>query len=360
MANKLPCTQTIVDHLPDDFILGVATAAYQIEGAVQKDGRGPSIWDSFSHQSGNVVNNDTGDTACDHYHRWSDDLNLIQAMHVDAYRFSFSWSRVQPDGKGAVNEKGLSFYDQLIDGMLSRKLDPFATLYHWDLPLSLQASGGWTYRDTAKRFADFAALITDKFGDRLHSLTTFNEPWCSSIMGYLYGTHAPGLQDLPLTIAAIHNQHVGHGWAVQRIKDLRPSLPAGIVLNLQSVYPGTEQSKDIDAANRHRIFHNGLFVEPLFNGQYPSEFIDTLGGHLPDTWQDDLPIICQPLDYWGLNYYTPVRVLHDEHADHPFPASKSKNINPDTPVTDIGWEIDASAFTDLLIYMYNHYTLPPC
>lgn len=360
MNNKLTDTHRIAASLPDDFILGVATAAYQIEGAVQKDGRGPSIWDWFSQKAGQIVNNDNGNIACDHYHRWNDDLDLIKNMQIDAYRFSFSWSRIQADGKSAINPKGISFYDRLIDGVLDRGLDAFATLYHWDLPLSLHNDGGWTHADTAARFADYAGIMADHFGDRLSSLTTFNEPWCSSMMGYLYGVHAPGVKDLAQAITVVHHQHKAHGLAVQRIKSSKPELPVGIVLNLQSVYPGSSAKASEDAAKRHKIFHNGIFIEPLFEGRYPAEFVDQLGHLLPPDWQDDLSTIHQPLNFWGLNYYTPARVLHDDQPGTDYPATKPVVLPDSTPVTDIGWEIDASTLKDLLIEIYDRYSLPPC
>lgn len=353
-------TSKTLTELPKDFIFGVATASYQIEGAAAVDGRGPSIWDEFSQTKGKVKNNDTGDIACDHYRLWESDLDLIKSLNVDSYRFSFAWPRVQPNGTGGINEKGLAFYDRLIDGCLERNLQPFATLYHWDLPLPLHNAGGWTNRDMAYAFADYAQIIANRFGDRLASLTTFNEPWCSSMLGYLHGVHAPGIKDLPQALKAVHNQHLAHGLAVQVIKSSKPSLPTGIVLNLQSVYPGSESQLDQDARVRHEIFNNGIFLDPLFKGHYPEEFVDELGQHLPLDWETDLSTIHQPLDFWGLNYYTPARVQHDSKANAVYPRTIDAPSKPDIARTDIGWEIDASTFQDLLINVYNKYTLPPC
>ena len=347
-------------NLPDSFLFGLATAAYQIEGAADIDGRGPSIWDAFSHTENKVKNNDNGDVACDHYHLWESDLDLLKSMHVDAYRFSFSWPRIQPDGRGAINEKGLAFYDRLIDGCLDRGLQPFATLYHWDLPLALHQDGGWTHRDTAHAFANYAALITERFGDRLATLTTFNEPWCSSMLGYLYGVHAPGTKDLSLALKTVHFQHLGHALAVQRIKQLNPSLKTGIVLNLQSVYSGTDSEADHKACARHEIFHNGIYLEPLFQGHYPAEFVEELGQHLPPSWEQDMATMNQPLDFWGLNYYCPARVVHHPGTKTPYPRSMEAPANADVPRTDIGWEIDASSLHDLLLKLYKNYQLPPC
>lgn len=347
-------------NLPKEFLFGVATAAYQIEGAAQKDGRGPSIWDDFSHTKGKTVNGDTGDVACDHYRLWNADLDLIKALGVDAYRFSFSWSRILPGGSGTVNAKGIDFYDRLIDGCLERNLQPFATLYHWDLPSQLQTKGGWTHRDTAEIFADYAALITERFGDRLNSITTFNEPWCSTILGYLMGIHAPGKKDLSLTLKAVHNQHLGHGLAIEAIKSAKPELPAGIVLNLQSIYPHSSSDKDKAAADRHEIFHNKLFLDPLFKGHYPESLVEALGQHLPENWQDDMRTIQQPLDFWGLNYYTPARVTESNDANEAFPRTHSPSLESSVPLTDIGWEIAADTFEDLLVRVYQQYDLPPC
>jgi len=353
-------SKTTPATFPQDFIFGVATAAYQIEGAANMDGRGPSIWDDFSHSPGNVINNDNGDVACDHYKRWEADLDLIKALNVDAYRFSFSWSRVLPNGTGQINEKGLAFYDRLIDGCLQRGLKPFATLYHWDLPSTLQASGGWTHRDTASAFADYAALMVDRFGDRLASVSTFNEPWCSSILGYLEGIHAPGIKDITLAMKTIHHQHLGHGLAVSQIKSIKPDLPVGIVLNLQSIYPGSNSEENKAAAKRHEEFNNGSFLDPLFKGHYPESVVGALGQNLPEAWRDDLSTIHQPLDFWGLNYYTPARVVAATQPTTVFPHTAQAVSDTPCDRTDIGWEIDASTFEDLILDVYKKYDLPPC
>ena len=344
-------------QLPDTFIFGVATAAYQIEGAASEDGRTASIWDTFSHTPGKVLNGDTGDVACDHYHRMDSDLDLIQQLNVGAYRFSFSWPRLFPSADGQVNLAGLDFYDRLIDGCLARNLRPFATLYHWDLPQYLYDNGGWASKDTAYAFADYAKLISDKFGDRLQTLTTFNEPWCSSILSYLFGVHAPGLKDLPKTLSVIHGQHVAHGLAVQAMRSSHADLPLGIVLNAQAVYPVDAQSED--AAERHQQFHNGLFFEPLFHGEYPQQAVEALSPLMPKNFMDDLPTIAQPLDFWGLNYYTPSWVTDAVASDEPYPATRVVDREQVTR-TDIGWEVNADCLTDLLKRLYAEYSLPPC
>ncbi|OED44484.1 beta-glucosidase [Chromatiales bacterium (ex Bugula neritina AB1)] len=343
---------------PEDFLFGVATASYQIEGAHNSDGRKPSIWDTFSRTPGKVHNGDTGDIACDHYHLWESDLDLIKSMHMDAYRFSIAWPRVIPDGTGSLNSKGLAFYDRLVDGCLERGLKPFATLYHWDLPMSIQDRGGWTHASTALAFAEYAQQITRHLGDRLASISTFNEPWCSSILGYLFGIHAPGETSMDATLASVHYQHLGHGLAVQAIRAENAQLDTGIVLNVHSVYPATNNTEDADAAARGHDFHNQIFLDPLFKGHYPEEFLNELGDRLPASWQDDLPTIHQPLDFWGLNYYTPMRVLADPASE--YPAITRAPIPDNTPVTDIGWEVAAETFSDILIKLYDEYDLPPC
>ena len=343
---------------PENFLFGVATAAYQIEGAHDKDGRKPSIWDAFSHTPGRIVNRDNGNIACDHYHLWQSDLDLIQSMNIDAYRFSIAWPRIIPDGTGAVNQAGLDFYDKLIDGCLQRDIQPYATLYHWDLPLQLQGHGGWTGAHTAHAFADYAALIARHFGDRLASIATLNEPWCSSILSYLYGIHAPGEKSMDATVAAVHHQHLGHGLAVQAIKAEQPDVPVGIALNIHSVYPVSNSHQNQQAANRFFDFHNGIFLDPLFRGCYPDSFIEALEEKLPTNWQDDLQIINQPLDFWGLNYYTPARVLDDPTT--PYPSCQQLSPADSCEKTDIGWEIAPQAFSDLIKKLYAEYSLPDC
>jgi len=369
------------DRLPGDFRFGAATAAYQIEGAASEDGRKPSIWDAFSHTPGRTANGDTGDVACDHYHRLDGDLDIARDLGLDAYRFSIAWPRVVPDGRGQLNGRGLDFYDRLVDGCLARGLAPYPTLYHWDLPLALP--GGWTNRDTAHAFAEYAATVARRIGDRAQAMSTFNEPWCSALMGYLYGIFAPGERNLDRALAAVHHQHLAHGLAVQAVRAEHAALPLGIVLNLQSVLPASDDGSDRDAVERHRAFHNGLFTGPLFEGGYPARVVDALGERMPSGFEDDLPTIRQPLDWWGLNWYTPSRV-----TDDPAPSSRADDVAPDTevqasaasvpdgghapfpgtspvvpkevPLTDIGWEIAPGTMTGLLRELYAELTLPPC
>lgn len=339
------------------FLFGVATAAYQIEGAVLEDGRGASIWDVFSHTPGRVRNGDTGDVACDHYHRWEKDLDLIASLHANAYRFSIAWPRLYPSGGRTLNAKGLAFYDRLIDGCLQRNIKVFPTLYHWDLPQALADKGGWSNRGTADAFAEYAATVMDHFGDRIDAISTFNEPWCSAILGHLEGIHAPGEKNLDAALAVVHGQHRAHGLAIQAMRASRDSVPLGIVLNPQSVYPSTEE--DVEVAARHEIFNNGLFFEPLFKGSYPADIVKYLGDRLPAHWYDDMSTIHQKLDFWGLNYYTPMYVSSSLAKDAAYPASRHVP-RQNVPQTDFGWEIDASTMTDVLIKLNGDYALPPC
>lgn len=344
-------------RFPTDFVFGAATAAFQIEGASTSDGRGASIWDAFCATPGKVVNGDDGTVACEHYLRWEADLDLAASLGLDAYRFSIAWPRVVPEGRGASEARGLAFYDRLIDGCLARGLAPFATLYHWDLPLALERQGGWRDRDTAHAFADYAALCAAHYGDRLASIATFNEPWCSAVLGHLHGVHAPGHTDLDDMLAVLHHQHLAHGLAVQAIR-ARTTVPAlGIVLNAQAVYPASDSATDAEAAQRHTIFHNDAYLEPLFTGRYPQRMLDALGDRLPQAALQDLDTICQPLDWWGLNYYTPSRV---RHAEGVFPATELVAPGASVDCTDIGWEIAPDTLADCLDRLYQRWPLPPC
>lgn len=345
-----------MQHFPSDFLFGAATAAYQIEGAAREDGRGPCIWDTFSCEPHKVKNGDTGDVACDHYHRWESDLDLLVELAVDAYRFSIAWPRLYPQGSGQLNQAGVDFYNKLIDGCVARGIKVFVTLFHWDLPQALADIGGWTNRATAAYFARYAETVARLFGDRIDAICTFNEPWCSSILGHLVGIHAPGEKDIGQTLAVVHGQHLAHGLAVQAIRKERPNMPTGIVLNIQAIFPGSHSAEDI-AARRHDTFNNAMFLSPLFNGEYPPELIEHLGHHLPINWQDDMTTICQPIDYWGLNYYTPeyVKDANQHNTDYPFTRPQAREH---VERTDIGWEIDATALTRLLIALYQQYELP--
>jgi len=329
------------------FLWGTATAAYQIEGGATEDGRTPSIWDTFSHTPGKVLGGDTGDVACDHYHRSSDDVRLMAKIGVGGYRFSTSWSRVQPGGAGPVNQRGLDFYKRLIDDLRAQNIEPFLTLNHWDLPQELEDAGGWPARDTAYRFAEYARLMHDALGDRIRFWTTHNEPWCAAFLGYGSGEHAPGRTDGAAALAAAHHLNLGHGLAVQAMAGAH----VGISLNLHAFLPQTDA--DADAVRRLDAVGNRIWLGPLFQGAYPEDLLaDTAS--LTD-WSfvqpGDLEIINQPLGFMGVNYYTRCVVALGGEPQLPsaWPGSESVRwLKRDLPATDMGWEIDPEGLAQLL------------
>ncbi|WP_137131470.1 GH1 family beta-glucosidase [Rhizobium sp. FY34] len=344
-------------RFPGDFLFGVATAAFQIEGASKTDGRKPSIWDAFSNMPGRVFNRDNGDIACDHYNRLDADLDLIKDMGVEAYRFSIAWPRIIPEGVGRINELGLDFYDRLVDGCKARGIKTYATLYHWDLPLALMGDGGWTARSTSYAFQRYAKVVMARLGDRLDAVATFNEPWCSVWLSHLYGVHAPGERNMEAALHAMHYTNLAHGLAVEAIRHVTPNVPVGLVLNAHSVVAGSDSGEDKAAAGRAFDFHNGAFFDPVFKGQYPESLVSALGDRMPVIEEGDLAVISQKLDWWGLNYYTPMRVLDEPSEGAEFPATRpAPFVNPEK--TDIGWEIFPSAMTDLVTELYARYDLP--
>ncbi|MCF1466281.1 beta-glucosidase [Agrobacterium vitis] len=351
--------KALAARFPGDFLFGVATAAYQIEGATKADGRKPCIWDAFANMPGRVFERHNGDVACDHYNRWEQDLDLIQEMGVSAYRFSIAWPRIIPEGTGRVNETGLDFYDKLVDGLKDRGIKAYATLYHWDLPLALMGDGGWTARSTAYAFQRYAKLVMARLGDRLDAVATFNEPWCSVWLSHLYGVHAPGERSMDAALHALHYTNLAHGLGIDAIRQVAPQVPAGLVLNAHSVIPGSQSAADLAAAERAHQFHNGAFFDPVFKGEYPAEFMASLGKRMPVIENGDLEIISQKLDWWGLNYYTPMRVADNPAAGAEFPATV--DAPPVSTVkTDIGWEVYAPALKSLVEGLYDRYTLPVC
>ncbi|MBB4102140.1 GH1 family beta-glucosidase [Allorhizobium borbori] len=351
--------QKLADRFPGDFVFGVATAAFQIEGASRTDGRKPSIWDAFANMPGRVFGRHNGDVACDHYNRLDDDLDLIRDMGVSAYRFSIAWPRIFPDGTGPLNEKGLDFYDRLVDGCKARGIKTFATLYHWDLPLLLAGDGGWTARSTAYAFQRYARTVMARLGDRLDSVATFNEPWCSVWLSHLYGVHAPGERNLDAALHALHYTNLAHGLGMDAIRSEAPNVPAGIVLNAHRIVPDSESDADRAAAERALSFHNGVFFGPCINGAYPEDFMAALGDRMPKIEVGDMAAISQKMDWWGLNYYTPMRVKDDPAPDAVFPAVQGAPFVSDV-ITDIGWEVFPQALPDLIGELYARYDLPPC
>lgn len=351
--------KSFADRFPGDFTFGVATASFQIEGASKADGRKPSIWDAFSNMPGRVYGRHNGDVACDHYHRWEEDLDLIKDMGVSAYRFSIAWPRIIPEGKGRINEKGLDFYDKLIDGLKDRGIKAFATLYHWDLPLALMGDGGWTARSTAYAFQRYAKIVMARLGDRLDAVATFNEPWCSVWLSHLYGVHAPGERNMDAALHALHYTNLAHGLGVEAIRQVAPQVPVGLVLNAHETIAGSDSEADKAAAERAFQFHNGVFFGPVFKGEYPADFLSALGSRLPKIEDGDMEIISQKLDWWGLNYYTPMRVADDPTPEAEFPATI--DASPASEVkTDIGWEVYAPALKSLIEGLYKRYELPVC
>ncbi|MFC4609511.1 GH1 family beta-glucosidase [Streptomyces maoxianensis] len=353
---------------PPAFLWGTATAAYQIEGAVREGGRTPSIWDTFSHTPGKVEGGDTGDTAVDHFHRRAEDVALMAGLGVGAYRFSVSWSRVQPTGRGPAVQRGLDFYRGLVDDLLDHGIRPVLTLYHWDLPQELETAGGWPERDTAHRFADYARIVAEALGDRVDMWTTLNEPWCSAFLGYGSGVHAPGRTDPVAALRAAHHLNLGHGLAAQA---LRSALPAGaqlsVSLNPSVVRASSQSPADLDARRRIDALANRIFADPILKGTYPRDlFADT--GALTD-WSfvhgDDLAVIEHPLDWLGLNYYAPSVVSaatdnrpersdgHGASEHSPWPGADSVSFHqPPGERTEMGWSVDPTGLHDLLL----HYT----
>lgn len=317
---------------PEGFLFGAATAAYQIEG-MRHGAAGPCHWDTFAATPGNVVRAEDGALACDHYHRWPEDLDLLRAANMDAYRFSTAWNRVMPDGV-TVNPEGLAFYDRLVDGMLERGLKPFQTLYHWEMPSALADRGGWTNRDTCHRFADFAETITRTLGDRVETIATINEPWCVAWLSHFMGIHAPGLRDIRAAARAMHHILLAHGLTVDRLRGMGQKN-LGIVLNFDYAQPASDSPADIHAAALWDGIFNRWFIEAITRRTYPANVLQGLGPHMPQGWQDDMATIAQPLDWLGVNYYTRHILAHDAGA--PWPALRP--VDGDRPKTQMGWEI---------------------
>jgi beta-glucosidase len=345
-------------HIPDGTVLtyGTATASYQVEGSTQADGRGPSIWDTFTAQSGTIVD---GSVACGSYERVDDDLALLGELGVAFYRFSIAWPRIQPDGQGRIEPRGFGYYDRLVDGLLERGIAPMATLYHWDLPQPLEDAGGWPTRDTALRFADYAATVHDHLGDRVHVWATLNEPWCSAFLGYAAGKHAPGRQDGDAAFRAAHHLLLGHGLAAQRLHDAGADA-VGIVLNLTPVWPEREEAGD--AARVVDAIHNRVWLDPLVHGTYADDLLAVAAPLTDDevVRDGDLTTIAGTLDWMGINYYTPARVdLAAEAGEErdggvgqdtrAYPGLTGACFQPRHPRTAMGWEIEPRGLEDLLV-----------
>ena len=338
--------------LPPGFLFGTSTASYQVEGAVDEDGRGPSIWDTFTAQPGRVVDGCTGAVACDHYHRWPEDVALMRRLGADGYRFSIAWPRVQPSGSGPVNEPGLAFYDRLVDALLEAGIAPMATLYHWDLPQALEDAGGWLERDTALRFGEYAAVVAQRLGDRVAHWCPVNEPNVTTLLGYAQEEMAPARGLMFGALPAAHHLMLGHGLAVQALRSAARGQ-VGTATNHVTVWPATDGEADAAAAGFVDTLWNRLFADPVLLGTYPEPFADMMPGPVGD----DLALVAQPLDFYGVNYYNPVGVrAAGDGAALPFEYSEITGY----PTTDFGWPVVPSSLTDLLVGMKERYPdLPP-
>jgi beta-glucosidase len=355
-------------RFPPDFVWGVATSAYQVEGAVREGGRGLSIWDTFSRAPGRVAGGDTGDVAADHYHRYREDAALMADLGLAAYRFSIAWPRIQPEGRGPANPRGLDFYSRLVDSLLECGIEPWVTLYHWDLPQALQDAGGWASREVVGRFVDYGAIVYEALRDRVRNWTTLNEPWCAAFLGYAAGIHAPGIQDPATALRATHHLLLAHGQTVRALRALAAGPRLGINLNLDPVNPATPAPADVDAARRIDGLYTRLFLDPLFLGRYPGdvlEDLDGLGG-LDRVDHEELETIAVPLDLLGVNYYRPWTVTarpgRPRFGGEPSPwvgAGDVEFVPRGLPQTALGWEIDASGLDELLLRLHRDYPRVP-
>jgi beta-glucosidase len=336
---------------PTDFIWGAATASYQIEGAAQEDGRGESVWDRFCATPGKVRAGDTGTVACDFYHRYRDDVKLMRELGLDAFRFSIAWPRVLPSGRGAVNEKGLDFYDRLVDELLANEIEPFATLFHWDTPQTLEDAGGWPERATAEAFAEYAEVVAGRLGDRVRHWITHNEPWVHAWIGYAHGIHAPGRTSETDAVAAAHHLLLSHGWAVDAIRRAVSDAQVGITLNLAHVYPATDTPEDEAAAYRVDGEGNRWFLDPIFRGSYPADLLERNEIVAPFVQDGDFDAISAPLDFLGVNNY--FRFVVSAGAEGPRMVG-----NPEAQHTDMGWEVYPDGLYRLLVGVARDYAPP--
>jgi len=337
---------------PAGFIWGAATAAYQIEGAVEEDGRGESIWDTFCRVPGAVANGDNGDVACDHYHRFQEDIDLMSSLGIQAYRFSIAWPRILPEGIGKVNTTGLDFYDRLVDALLAKEIVPFVTLYHWDLPQALQDRGGWPNREIVEAFVNYTDVVTRRLGDRILHWSTHNEPFCIAWLGYGVGIHAPGLRDFQAAFQTAHHLLLSHGLAVPVIRtNGNSNTKVGIVVNPTWADPVTDSPEDRAAAMTFMAFQNRWFLDPLFSGIYPDSVLAMDGQHEPRITDGDMRAIAAPLDFLGINYYNRAVVGADD-SDGPFPV---RFYRPEGEYTEMDWEVYAPGIYNLLLWIQEQY-----
>ena len=343
-------TRALARRFPPRFVWGVATSAYQIEGAAHEDGRGDSIWDEFCRRPGAIKDGSNGDRACDHYHRVDEDVSLIAGLGVHAYRFSIAWPRVQPRGEGAWNEQGFAFYDRLIDRLLERGIAPHLTIYHWDLPQALQEKGGWLSRDTTLRFVEYATEVGRRLGDRAASIATHNEPWVVAILGHEAGIFAPGLKSQKVAMQVAHHLLLSHGVALKALRSQGCRSPLGIVLNQSPIHPATDSSEDYAKARIDDGLTIRWYMDPLLLGSYPADVLSFLGEDSPTVQDGDMEAIRQPLDFLGINYYT--RNVSGTGAPR-------GPVEPGRKVTDMGWEVFPGGLSELLARLHADYSLPP-
>jgi beta-glucosidase len=338
-------------NFPEDFVWGAATSSFQIEGATKIDGRGASIWDTFAATPGKTRGGDGGDPGCDHYHRWESDLDLMKDMGLEAYRFSVAWPRVLPTGRGRVNEKGMAFYEQLVDGLLARGITPWLTLYHWDLPQALDDLGGWPSRDTVHAFEEYTQLVSGRLGDRVKHWITHNEPWCTAFLGYTAGYFAPGLHDKRLELQTSHHLLLSHGLAVPIIRENSSGAQVGITLNLSPAHAASDSLEDLAAARRQDGFTNRWYLEPLYGRGYPRDMEDIWREHLPNVEAGDMEKIAVPTDFLGVNYYQRSLVKHEAGAGD----LKVGYVKSSLPRTDFDWEIYPDGMRELMVNLNHEY-----
>ena len=353
-------------RFPDNFLWGTATAAYQVEGAVQEDGRGPSIWDTFSHTEGKVRHGDTGDIACGQYHRLEEDLDLMSELGMQAYRFSVAWPRIQPEGTGPTNQKGLDYYRRLVDGLRQRTIEPILTLYHWDLPQALEDRGGWTSRETSEIFAEYVGVVYEALADEVGFWITLNEPWVAAWMGYGLGVHAPGHKGSNKALAATHHLLLGHGLAMERMRSAGDGNQLGVTLNLHPGHPSRSTLPDREAARRADGQANRLYLDPLFRGEYPEDlfsFYRELGVDPSFVRDGDLQKISVPIDFLGINYYfrNTVREAPVEVGKSvPFADLGARPVIPHSgEKTAMGWPVEPEGLTEMLVRIKEEYADVP-
>lgn len=359
------CPMKTYPQFPPNFYFGSATAAYQIEGGWNADGKGPSTWDTFVRKPGKIKNGDTGDVACNTYHDFQTDIDIMAQLNMNAYRFSTAWSRILPDGKGTINQKGLDYYSRFVDALLEKEITPFVTLFHWDMPQALQDEyGGFASRETAVYFADYVELVVTHLGDRVKHWITLNEPWEHAALGYLLGEHAPGKTNPWTYFKVAHHQLLGHGLAMARIKSIAPDSEAGITLSITPVFPQTDSKKDQQAALMGNQFMNDFYLDGVLTGTYPDPFWSRAKLLRPKVHPDDMAIISHPIDFLGLNYYSREQFHHAWYVpffqmmgDTDF-STEAEFIKDGVQHTAMGWEVYPDGLYNLLMQVTHKYDRP--